>query len=181
VEDLTMNAETPVDPVSGGDPSSLRRHLSGVTVLMNNIGTVIIVLGMLLACGDVAARNLFNAPFFGVPELMKMTIVAIVFLQLPHAVITGRMIRSDVFLDSLPAAPRRAINTFHMVCGALFLAAVAVGVWPQLVEAIKYNLFVGVWVGFRAPVWPIRTIIVAGAVFGCVAYILNAAVGERRA
>jgi TRAP-type C4-dicarboxylate transport system permease small subunit len=176
-----MNPETPVDPVSGGDPSSLRRHFSVVTVLMNNIGTVIIVLGMLLACGDVAARNLFNSPFFGVPELMKMTIVAIVFLQLPHAVVTGRMIRSDVVLDSLPAAPRRVINTFHMVCGALFLAAVAVGVWPQLVEAIKYNLFVGVWVGFRAPVWPIRTIIVAGAVLGCVAYILNAAFGERRA
>lgn len=150
-----------------------------VTALMNNVGTVVIVLGMLLVCGDVVARNLFNAPFFGVPELMKMTIVAIVFLQLPHAVLSGRMIRADVFLNSLPLRPRRVLNTFHMICGALFLAAVALGVWPQLVEAIIYNLFVGVWVGFRAPVWPIRSIIVLGAILGCVAYLLNAAVGER--
>lgn len=169
-----------VENAPGKDPSAVRRYLSFVTVLMNNIGTVMIAIGMVIACGDVFARNLFNAPFFGVPELMKMTIIAIVFLQLPYAVLTGRMIRADVLLEILPARPKKILNTFHMICGALFFAAVAVGVWPQLVEAYAYNLFVGLWVGFRVPVWPIRTIIVVGALLGCVAYILNALIGERK-
>ena len=59
-------------------------------------------------------------------------------------------------------------------------AAIAVGVWPQLVEAYSYKLFVGLWVGFRVPVWPIRTIIVLGALLGGFAYILNALYGERK-
>lgn len=165
---------------AGDDPSALRRSLSFVTAWMNNIGTLMIAVGMVIVCGDVAARNLFNSPFFGVPELLKMTIIAIVFLQLPHAILTGRMIRSDVILDSLPHRPRRVLNTFHMLCGAAFLAAIVWGVWPQLVEAVKYNLFVGLWTGFRAPVWPIRTIIVVGAALGCFVYLLNAILGERR-
>src|SRR5690606_9414381 len=113
------------NPAPGDDPSAVRRRLFIITVLMNNIGTVMIAIGMVIACGDVFARNLFNAPFFGVPELMKMTIIAIVFLQLPHAVLTGRMIRADVLLQILPARPRRALNTFHMICGALFCVAIA--------------------------------------------------------
>jgi TRAP-type C4-dicarboxylate transport system permease small subunit len=168
------------DKTPGEDPSVTRRYLSVVTVLMNNIGTVMIAVGMLIACGDVFSRNLFNAPFFGVPELMKMTIIAIVFLQLPYAVLSGRMIRADVLLEILKPRPRRLLNTFHMICGALFCAAIAVGVWPQLVEAYSYKLFVGLWVGFRVPVWPIRTIIVLGALLGCFAYILNALYGERK-
>lgn len=173
-------AEGATENAPKDDPSTVRRRLSVVTVLMNNIGTVIIVIGMLIVCGDVAARNLFNSPFFGVPELMKMTIIAIVFLQLPHAVLTGRMIRADVFLNTLPERARYALNTFHMVCGVLFLGAIAWGVWPQLVEAYVYNWFVGLWVGFSAPVWPIRTVVVAGAALGCVAYAINAIWGERR-
>jgi TRAP-type C4-dicarboxylate transport system permease small subunit len=168
------------EPAAGEDPSRVRYYLSKVTALMNNIGTIIIAIGMVIVCGDVAARNLFNAPFFGVPELLKMTIIAIVFLQLPHAVLSGRMIRSEVFLDALPARPSRILNTFHMLCGAAFLAAIVWGVWPQLVEAVKYRLFVGLWVGFQAPVWPIRSIIVIGAALGCFVYLLNAVLGERR-
>ena len=172
-------AQKPAE-TSGEDPSALRRSLSVVTAWLNNIGTITIAIGMVIVCSDVAARNLFNAPFFGVPELLKMTIIAIVFLQLPHAILTGRMIRSDVLLDSLPERPSRILNTFHMLCGAAFLAAIVWGVWPQLVESVKYKTFVGLWVGFQAPVWPIRTIIVLGAALGCFVYLLNAVVGERR-
>ena len=170
------------DEPAPAEEHGLRRQLGMVTGLMSNAGTLTIVIGMILVCGDVIARNVFNAPFFGVPELLKMTIIAIVFLQLPHAILHGRMIRSDVFLDLVAGKSRRwgrIVNGFHMVCGALFLAAVIWGVWPQLIEAFKYNTFVGLWVGFRAPVWPIRTIIVVGALLGAVAYLLNAWLGER--
>lgn len=90
------------------------------------------------------------------------------------------MIRADVILGSLPPRVGRCVNTFHMICGAVFLAAVAWGVWPQFLEAYIYNLFVGVWVGFQAPIWPIRAIIVLGAALGCLAYLVNAIIGERR-
>jgi TRAP-type C4-dicarboxylate transport system permease small subunit len=176
-------ASGPADPPAPADDRGVRRHLGVVTALLNNAGTITIVMGMLLVCGDVFARNLFNAPFFGVPELLKMTIIAVVFLQLPHAVLQGRMIRSEVFLEAVTRRSRRwgeLLNAFHMVCGALFLAAIIWGVWPQFVEAFKYNIFVGLWVGFRAPVWPIRTIIVIGALLGAIAYVINAWLGERK-
>jgi TRAP-type C4-dicarboxylate transport system permease small subunit len=87
-----------------------------------------------------------------------------------------------VFLNSLQkTSPRRArvLNTVHMVCGALFLLAVVWGVWPQLVDSLRYSYFVGVPAGFNAPVWPVRTVIILGGILGLVAYLLNAVEGER--
>jgi TRAP-type C4-dicarboxylate transport system permease small subunit len=161
----------------------LRRGLGLIAEWMNAAGATVIVIGMVLVCADVGARDFFNAPIPGVIELLKMSIVGIVFLQLPHCVLSGRMIRSDVFLDFLhqrAPAKAQALNTFHMVCGALFLAGVVWGVWPQLMDALRYNYFVGVPAGFNAPVWPVRTIIILGGALGLIAYVLNAVQGERK-
>ena len=68
---------------------------------------------LLIAC-DVLGRNLFGRPISGVPELVSLTIVAIVFLQAPQALKAGRMTRSDALAKVLEArAPRlsAAVNT----------------------------------------------------------------------
>lgn len=176
-------AQRPVVENAAPPVGAPRRILRYVTTSMNSAGALIILAAGLIVCVDVIARNLFNSPFFGVAEMLSMSIVAIVFLQLPHAIASGRMIRSEVLLEALKTTTPRAgelLNRFHMLCGALFLAAIVWGVWPQLVDAYKYNLFSGMWIGLQMPVWPVRAIIIVGSALGCLAYLLNVWLGERR-
>ena len=62
------------------DPWPLRA-LDAVTQGMNVCGTALILGLMLLIGADVAGRNLMGRPVPGVPEMVALSIVAIVFLQ----------------------------------------------------------------------------------------------------
>ena len=88
----------------------------------NGVGTVGIVALMVLINADVFGRFLFNSPIAGVPEMVSLSIVGIVFLQVGHTLRTGRFIRSDMALGRLLAArPRagRALQALHHATGAV--------------------------------------------------------------
>src|SRR5690606_9515711 len=59
-----------------------RHVIDRVTQFLNVIGTLLIVAIMVLVNVDVIGRGAFDAPVAGVPELVSMSIVAIVFLQI---------------------------------------------------------------------------------------------------
>ena len=54
---------------------------------------------MILVNADVFGRNLFLAPIDGVNEIIELSLVGIVFLQLGDATRRGRLTRSDGFLN----------------------------------------------------------------------------------
>ena len=60
----------------------LRQLIDGITLALNVIGTAGIFLLMLLINADVLGRSLFDRPISGVPEIVSLSIVAIVFLQI---------------------------------------------------------------------------------------------------
>ena len=72
--------------------------------LLNALGTLWIIALMLLINTDVLGRNLFNAPVRGVTELVALSIVGIVFLQLADTLHSGRFTRADVLLARLKAS-----------------------------------------------------------------------------
>ena len=76
-----------------------------LTAVLAGAGSVWIVLVMFLVCADVAGRYLMNRPIEGVAELVALSIVGIVFLQLAHTLSVERFIRSDVFI--LPLLQRK--------------------------------------------------------------------------
>jgi hypothetical protein len=61
----------------------------------NSIETVWIFALMVLINIDVLSRDLFNSPILGVAEIVELSIVGIVFLQISDAVRLGRLTRSD--------------------------------------------------------------------------------------
>ena len=74
---------------------------------------------MVLINSDVLGRNLLGAPVRGVTELVSLSIVGIVFLQLADTLRSGRFTRADVLLDRLkrsrPAGAARLQAVFHGV------------------------------------------------------------------
>lgn len=155
--------------------SALSRAFEIWVVTLNNIGTVWIFLLMLIINADVLARLLLNAPIDGVPEIVALSIVGIVFLQLSDAVRAGRLTRSDGLLSRVNARRPKlglVLNTFYDLCGMAFFAAILVGVIPILVEAWRGDYYVGTDGIFTVPEWPLRLILVISCITVIAVFVL---------
>jgi TRAP-type mannitol/chloroaromatic compound transport system permease small subunit len=143
----------------------MTRILDAITQGFNVIGTLLIVALMVLIGGDVFFRNAFNAPIAGVPELVSLSIVAIVFLQVPQALRAGRFTRSDALLGRIMERHPRAGQAMEVVFDILAIAllcALVYAAWPLFVKDWERNTFIGAVGDFTAPVWPVKLIIVVG-------------------
>lgn len=167
------------EPVSPQD--SYGRPLPGgfhrLTQALNALGTLWIVALMLLINSDVLGRELFNTPVRGVTELVALSIVGIVFLQLGDTLAVGRMTRADILLDRLKrttpwlAAALQAL--FHLI-GAALMAVILWASWEPLVESIRIQEYVGAVGDFTAPVWPVRMIMLIGMAVTLITFVLLA-------
>ena len=151
---------------------------------LNALGTLWIIALMVLINSDVLGRNLFNAPVRGVTELVSLSIVGIVFLQLADTLFTGRFTRADVLLERLkkarPALAARLQALFHLV-GAGLMGTILWAAWQPLVEAIRIREYVGAIGDFTAPVWPVRLIMLVGLSATLITFLLLAWADWRRA
>lgn len=152
----------------------MHTYLSMANRFLASFGTVLILLQMLLICSDISSRYFFSHPIPGVFEIIELTIVAIVFLQVPRAIDTGAFIRSDGLFSMLQRKRPmlgRAMDVAFNIAGALVMTAVAYGVWFKFIDAVNRNLFTGNPGIFTAPVWPALLCIVVGAAMGALSYL----------
>ena len=70
-----------------------------ITQTFNIAGTLLIVFVMVIVNIDVIGRELFLVPVAGVPMMVSMSIVAIVFLQTPQTFKQGRLTQNSAILD----------------------------------------------------------------------------------
>jgi len=129
---------------------------------MNSIATAWIFVIMFLMTGDVLGRTLFNHPITGTPEIVKISIVGIVFLQIPHTLWVGRHIRSDILLMRLSPRKRYIFESILFVVGILFFVGIIWAAWSLTVEAWQIHEYEGEG-ALRVPTAPIRTIILIGS------------------
>ena len=152
--------------------------------LLNALGTVWIIALMVLINSDVLGRNLFNAPVRGVTELVALSIVGIVFLQLADTLHSGRFTRADVLLarlkESRPVFAARLQALYHGV-GAGLMAVILWASWRPLVEAIRIREYVGAIGDFTVPVWPVRLIMLIGLSATLITFLLLAWADLQRA
>lgn len=151
---------------------------------LNGLGTLWIVALMLLINADVLGRNLFKAPVRGVTELVALSIVGIVFLQLADTLHSGRFTRADVLLDRLkrtrPVFAARLQALYHLI-GAALMGVILWAAWAPLAEAIRIREYVGAIGDFTAPVWPVRLIMLVGLGVTLATFVLLAVADWRRA
>jgi len=140
--------------------------------IMNSIATVWIFCMMLLMAGDVFGRLLFNHPIQGTPEIIKVSLVAIVFLEIPNTLWMNRHIKSDMILSRIGSRARLLYeNVLFTISAILFIGIIYAG-WDLMVTAWQLSEFEGAGV-VRVPVAPIRTIIVLGSVLAVFLYLLK--------
>ena len=150
------------------------RFLSLWVTGLNGIGSVLIFALMLLICLDVLLRYLFNSPVEGVTEMVELSIVCIVFLQISDAISKGRLTRSDGLFKKILARSPRSGHVLGMVfemAGAVFFSAILYGSLPRLAEAWRGGYFTGNVGIFTFPVWPVRLVLVIGCITAIAVFI----------
>lgn len=139
----------------------------GLVEGLNAAGTICIFALMVLINTDIFGRFLFSSPVPGVKELVELSIVGIVFLQLPHTLRVGRITRSDAAFNALSKRfPRvgHALSAVFNATGAVLAIFIVYGGVPRLSQAWTGDHYVGNQGIFVAPVWPVRLIMVVGCV-----------------
>ena len=142
------------------------RLVDRLTALLSALGTALILAVMLLISTDVVGRFFFGRPIAGVPEMVAMSILAIVFLQIANTTAQGKLTRSDALLSALHSrAPRLAegFDALLHLAGAVLLGALVWSFLPQFLRSYGRGEQVGTVGQFLAPIWPVHGIVVLGA------------------
>jgi TRAP-type mannitol/chloroaromatic compound transport system permease small subunit len=148
-----------------------------ITSVMNSIGTAWVFVLLIIINLDIGGRALFNHPIRGVPEIVALSIVACVFLQIAHTLKVGRLTRSDIFLDWLKKkSPRlnHALQGFYHLVGAFLMTLLFNASLPLFNKAWRLDVYVGAEGDFMAPVWPVKLIILIGCVAAIIQFLLTA-------
>lgn len=132
---------------------------------MNTLGSVWILFLILLVTTDAMSRSFFLHPIAGVTEMVQISIVGIVFLQLGDAIRNGKLTRADSLLTLLQTKHVRlahGLETLFFTLGAIYMA---LGMWasvPLLMEAVERKSFLGNQGVFTIIVWPVKAVLVLG-------------------
>lgn len=145
---------------------------------LNGIGTLWILAILILINADVFGRNVLHAPINGVIEMIEISMIAIVFLQLADATRVGRLTRSDGFFGLIQRKwPKLGfvMGSFFDLMGALMMFFILYGTWPSLIEAWTLNDYIGNEGVFTAPKWPMIAILILGSFITLLLFIKLAA------
>jgi TRAP-type mannitol/chloroaromatic compound transport system permease small subunit len=138
---------------------------------LNAIGTVWVAAMMVLICGDIFGRALFNSPIIGVPEIVRVSVVGIVWLQMAHTLKIGGHLRSNIILDRLSIKWQNIIEVLGCILGILVFSLAAYTSWDVMIEGWRIKEFEGE-LPVRVPVYPIRTIVLIGTFLTMVQFVV---------
>ena len=155
---------------TGNEPLPVRL-MHGLMAVMNAAGTAWIGVITVLICSDILGRILFNHPIIGVPEIVKVSVVALVWLQMAHTLKIGGHIRSDVILDRLPPRGKALVNVIAAALGTLVFGFLVYAGWPNMMEGWRIGEFEGE-LPVRVPTYPVRTILILGAALTCFEFVV---------
>ena len=138
---------------------------NSITQTCNIAGTLLIIFVMVIVNIDVFGRELFLTPVAGVPMMVSMSIVAIVFLQTPQTFKQGRLTQNSAILDTIgkkSPVVRLAIEIIFSSAAFYLILQIFIATVPLFKKAWVRNTYEGTIGDFTAPIWPIKFIILLG-------------------
>ncbi|WP_407495741.1 TRAP transporter small permease subunit [Pseudooceanicola sp. MF1-13] len=156
----------------------LSRIVAIPTTALAVVGSLWIFGIMILVNLDVFGRTLFSRPVDGVPEIVSLSIVGIVFLQIANTLRRGRFINSDMFIGRLqqrrPRLGYALEGTYHLL-GAITFVVICWYVLPKYADAKEFGTYVGNLGRFTMVIWPILLILLIGSILTFTQYLLISA------
>ena len=142
------------------------------TSFMSAAATMWTFLLMFFMTADVFGRIFLNHPLTGAPELVKVSLVGVVYLHMPYTLWIGRHIRSDMLSSKMGPRLRATMDVVMHILGAALFAGIFFGSWDQMIGAWEIGEYEGEG-ALRVPTAPIRTILLLGAALAMILYAVR--------
>jgi C4-dicarboxylate transporter, DctM subunit len=140
---------------------------------LNFVASLMICGIMLIITTDVIGRAFFRFPLYGVPEITKLSIISIVWLQMAYTLRARQHLRSNLILGALPRLGQRTVLVLNALVGIVIFSLIAYYAYPELMRAWRTGAFEGEH-PVRIPVWPIWATIVLGSALTALEYAIQA-------
>lgn len=150
---------------------ALTRFIHKIMGITNAIGTAWVALITVLISCDIIGRVAFNSPIIGVPEIVKVSIVAIAWMQMAYTLKIGGHLRSEIILDRLPPKGKAIVNLLAYTMGAFIFAMVIYSGWGNMIESWRVGEFEGE-LPVRVPTYPVRTLLLLGAALTSIQFLI---------
>lgn len=151
----------------------LDRLFGGLVSAMNIVASLWVLVLVALISADVIGRGAFNLPIPGVPEIVKFSIVGMVWLQMAYTLRAGKHLRTTIGLALMPRAGQRAVLVLNALVGIAMFAFIA---WLGAAEMVA-SWEIGAFEGehpVRIPVSPLWAVLVVGACLTAIQFALDA-------
>ena len=136
-----------------------------ITQSFNIIGTILIIFIMIIVNADVIGRELFLMPIAGVPMMVSMSIVAIVFLQTPQTFNRGRLTQNVSILNAIGRRMplvKLLLDITYSIAAFFLILQIFKSTYPLFIKSWVRNTYEGTIGDFTAPIWPIKFVILLG-------------------
>lgn len=144
---------------------------------LNSIGTLWIFALMVVISLDVIGRTAFDSPLPGVLELVRLSIVGIVFIQLGHTLRAGRTTRADNLIHILQRRLPRlgyGMQALFELAGTVLFVVLFRASLPLFLRSWASGEYAGIEGYITYPVWPVRLIILIGSACAGLQFLLFA-------
>lgn len=147
-----------------------------LSLLNSFIAASLIVIMMLLICGDIIGRNAFSIPINGVADFVSYCIVAVVFLQLGSTIRNERLVNA-VFLSDVLEKRAPTLNyllrTLFALIGIAMMWITVRYLWDDFIGAWTSGEFLGATGAYQLVTWPFKLAVAFGATLALIEIVLG--------
>lgn len=138
---------------------ALRRQIERISLIILYMAVAVVVFDAALIIADVFGRTILGRPILGTVELVRNTVVLIIFCQAPATIMEGRMLRVSAIFSRLPRTGRRFVEVLTCLMGIALFVSLAVDMWEPMLNAWHTNEMDGT-INLKMPLAPVRTALI---------------------
>ena len=101
--------------------------------------------------------------FLGADQIVQNSVPAIVFLQVPFAIVSGTMLRTTLIYEFCSKNSKIIMNVLSFLIGMMLFIGIAVGGWTDMIKGWEIREYQGIG-AIEFPVYIVRTVIIFAAI-----------------
>ena len=129
--------------------------------ILQSIAAIWLVFVAFTIFAEVAFRNF--GLFLGADQIVQNSVPAIVFLQVPFAIVSGTMLRTTLIYEFCTKNGKKIINILSFLIGIMLFIGISVGGWTEMIKGWEIKEYQGIG-AIEFPVYIIRTVIIFASI-----------------
>ena len=139
----------------------MTKFLKKIPEYLQSIAAIWLILVALTIFAEVTFRNF--GLFLGADQIVQNSVPAIVFLQVPFAIVSGTMLRTTLIYEFCSKNSKIIINVLSFLIGMMLFIGIAVGGWTDMIKGWEIREYQGIG-AIEFPVYIVRTVIIFAAI-----------------